>query len=211
MSVRLPSELRACARRALPIGVLALCLILLPGCRAAAPVATPPATMPTAAAPTAPSGLTVVEPDEAYYDFGVVLPVQMPDPFWRYDPHSVAVYSVQLCRQGDTARLLEQLRYVEQDAARGEAFARFVEVFGPDLERYQSTKISLRFVGVRQGQEVSVWYYALLDDQGQPLDDHSWLSVHRSKVDGRCALAGVFVNEFGEQPVYMPEDLITSR
>lgn len=191
---------------------LLLCLLLLSSCRAAAPVGTPvPTALPTVASkPTAP-GLTVIEPDEAYYDFGTVMPVQMPAGFWRYDPHNVAVYSVQLCRQGDTARLLEELPFVEADAAQGEAFARFVELFGPDLERYQGKNLSLRFVGVRQNEEISVWYYALLDEQGQPLDDHSWITVHRSRADGRCALAGVFVNQAGEQPVYMPEELITSR
>lgn len=191
------------------LGLLALCLLALMACRPAAPASTPtPATAPRR---TTTAGLAVVEPDEAYYQFGMVLPVPAPDDLWRVDPHSVAVYSVQLCRQGDTARLLQQLPYVEADPTVGQTWARFVELFGSDLERYRDRNIALRFVGVRQNQEISIWYYALIDDQGEPLDDHSWITVHRSKADGRCALAGVYVNQFGEQPVYMPEDLITSK
>ena len=188
--------------------LLALGLAVLSACGSPAPTGAPSATVPRR---TTTAGLTIIEPDEAYYQFGAVLPVQAPVEFWRYDPHNVAQYSTQLCREGRTADLLAQLAYVEDDASVGQSWARFVELFGPDLERYAGCSIGLRFVGVRQNDKISVWYYGLLDEQGQPLDDSSWITVHRSKLDGRCALAGVYVNQFGEQAVYMPEDLITSR
>ena len=197
--------------RRIALAVLTLCLLALAACRAAVPAPTPTPPTPTAAPRPTPADKDVAEPDEFFYHFGLLLPVAGRAEVWRLDPHSTAVYSVWRCAQGDTEALVSELPYAEEDPALGESFGQFVRVFGPDLERYQKRSIALRFVGVKQGRAVSVWYYALLDEQGQPLDDHSWVTVHRSKADGRCALAGIFVNEFGEQPVYLPEDLITSR
>jgi hypothetical protein len=155
---------------------------------------------------------TAIQPDAAYYQFGEKFAVQIPDDFSKYDPHQVAQYSVYLIKEGRTEELLKQIGHVEKDQALGNSFITFLREFGPDLERYKGKNISLKFEGVKEEQDTSVWYYYLVDEQGNTLDDKSWVSLHRSRVDGRCALTGIFLNlpEFGE-PDYMPEGLMKSN
>jgi hypothetical protein len=160
---------------------------------------------------TAPTAIVNAQPDSTYYQFGKIFPVEMPKDLDIYNPHQVAQYSVLLLEQGRTEELLNQIGHVEKDAQLGQSFLTFLREFGPDLVRYKGKNIFLKFEGMHAGKDTSIWYYYLVDNKGNYLDDKSWISLHRSNADGRCALTGIFLNlpEFGEA-VTMPGDILKS-
>jgi hypothetical protein len=158
-----------------------------------------------------PSEVIEIQPDSAFYQFGKTFPVEIPNNLDIHNPHKVAQYSVFLLEQGRTEELLKQIGHVEKDEQLGQSFITFLREFGPDLARYKDKNILLKFSGVNAGKDTSVWYYYLVDNKGNYLDDKSWISLHRSNTDGRCALTGIFLNlpEYGEA-VTMPGDILKS-
>ena len=150
-------------------------------------------------------------PDSAFFQFGNTYPVEIPKDLDFHNPHHIAQYSVFLLEQGRTEELINQIGHVEEDKQLGQSFITFIREFGPDLARYKDKNVLLKFVGVHDGKDTSVWYYYLVDNEGNYLDDKSWISLHRSNINGRCALTGIFLNlpEFGEE-VIMPGDILKS-
>jgi hypothetical protein len=128
-----------------------------------------------------------------------------------YDPHATLVYAIARCISGGTNALLREMSEVEgAKSDLGVALSDFVKEFGPDLQRYKKDRIAVRFLAYRLRETTSVWYYALTDYRGVPLAGRPWLSLHRSRTTGRCALTGIFLSEKGELVDPMPRDLVTS-
>jgi len=101
--------------------------------------------------------------------------------------------------------------HVEKDADLGKAFLTFLDVFCPDLERFKNKDIHLKFHGYFENEPTTVWYYYLVDAKGKRIEHDSWLSVHRSRANGQCALTGIFLYEPDEGTPSMPKYLITSK
>lgn len=169
-----------------------------------------PEPRPTPTPAATPTPALGVAPDADYFQFGRVIKVEQPGIFDRTDPHQIASYSVFLCQSGETKKLLEKFDHVEEDKALGDSFQTFVGEFGPDLEAFKDRTLYLKFHGYFDGKQTSVWYYYLTDRNGEPLARRPWVSLHRSKRDGRCALTGIFVNKPGEDAADMPKNLKTS-
>lgn len=149
--------------------------------------------------------------DKLHFQFGVVYKVGKPDDFSLRNPHHVAQYSVYLCKEGLTENLIKEIGHIEEDKELGRCFICVIREFGPDMERYKGNPIGLKFVGYKEGKDTSVWYYYLVDDKGDFMDNKSWISLHRSKQNGRCALTGIFLNIEGEKRCEIPDDLLTSQ
>ena len=146
-----------------------------------------------------------------YFSFGAILRVEKPEALDKTNPHHIAQYSVHLCKQGQTSKMIQEIGHVETDTELGEAFLTFFKEFGLDLERFNNRDLGLKFHGYKAGKETTVWYYYLSDPQGRLLDRKPWISLHRSNRDKRCALTGIFLNLPGEEESPMPDGLKTSK
>ena len=148
--------------------------------------------------------------DRQYLEFGKVLPAQAyADPDFT-NPHITVAHAVHRCSRGETLSLLKQMPHVEQDETLGRAFVTFVKEFGPDLERYRDRRVWLRFRAYDLNDATSVWYYYLADSEWRNLPHSPWVSLHRSRSTGLCALTGIFLHdpELGELRD-MPQGLVT--
>jgi hypothetical protein len=152
-----------------------------------------------------------VTPDSVYLNFGKIFKVAVPRPLSFSNPHDVAQYAVYRCSQGETKQLLAEMEHVEKDIALGKAFITFIREFGPDLERYKGKPIYLKFHGYFINQPTTVWYYYLVDEKGNHLEHDPWISIHRSRSTGMCALTGIFLYEPEDGTPSMPKGLITSE
>jgi hypothetical protein len=128
-----------------------------------------------------------------------------------YNPHSTAAYAAGKCIAGEVDALLNEMPHVESDPALGTSLGNFVKEFCPDLKRYNRQAVTLKFAGYRQRETTSVWYYYVTDAAGHELKGRPWLSIHRSKRDGRAALTGIFLPEGDEIVDPLPGDVITER
>jgi hypothetical protein len=146
-------------------------------------------------------------PDSTYLEFGRVYEVEVPQVFSQKNPHQVVQYSVYMCRGGLTDRLLQEITHVEEDTALGNAFVSFVRDFGPALELFKDSSLWLRFEAYADYEDVSVWYYYLVDSTGNCLARNPWVSLHRSRSNGKCALTGIFVNLPDEELMDIPGGL----
>jgi len=142
------------------------------------------------------TGIAVSEflPDSVYFEFSRVFKVEIPPDFSQKNPHHVAQYSVYMCREGLTNQLIQEIGHVEEDTVLGNIFVSFVRDFGPDLELFKNNSLWLRFEAYADYEDASVWYYYLVDSTGNCLTRNPWISLHRSKSNGKCALTGIFVN-----------------
>jgi hypothetical protein len=150
---------------------------------------------------------TAFAPDAGYFQFGSVFEVEARRPLDVTNPHQVAGHSVFLCRSGATETLLRDLGPAEGDAKLRAAFVTFVREFGPDLEAFKDSPLALKFEGYRDGRDESIWYYYLVSPEGKNLPRRPWVSLRRSKRDGRCALTGIFLNAEGDEQADMPAGL----
>jgi TPR repeat protein len=133
-----------------------------------------------------------IVPDSAYFAFNKMFPVEKPSPMSFFSPHKVAQYASFKCSHGATDELLNEMKHVEKDTALGETFLSNLQLFGPDLERYENDRIYLAFYSYAKNRDVSVWYYYLVNEKGEFLEHKPWISLHRSNETGRCALTGIF-------------------
>ncbi|MCX5727221.1 MAG: hypothetical protein NT030_08730, partial [Candidatus Saganbacteria bacterium] len=143
--------------------------------------------------------------------FGNILVAEKPNNLSQNNPHQVAQYSIYLCKEGNTAKAIKIFGHVEKDARLGEDFLAFISEFGPDLESYKGKPLFLKFHGYSSGDATSVWYYYLVDRKGNNLLNNSWISIHRSRTNRKCALTGIFLNLPGEAVWKMPRNLQTSK
>lgn len=152
--------------------------------------------------------------DRKLLAFKRLYPVKDYSPLDFTNPHHVAAYAVWKGSQGKTKELLAEMPYVEKDEGLGKAFVTFLEVFGPDLEQFKNTKISLKFEGYALNKDTSVWYYYIVTPESKLLKHSPWVSVHRSRTTGRCALTGIFLYDPNDrknsEPPKMPDKLIRS-
>jgi hypothetical protein len=149
-------------------------------------------------------------PDSDYFSFGKILKVERLASLDLENPHQVAQYSIYLFKEGETERVIKGIGHVEKDIELGRSFNTFVREFGPDLERFKGKSLYLKFEGYREGKDTSVWYY-LVNARGKRLIRGSWISLHRSKTDGRCALTGIFLNTPDNEISRMPKGLKRSE
>ena len=150
--------------------------------------------------------------DSEYFSFGAILSVERPEALDMTNPHHIAQYSVHLCRQGQTTKMVQEIGHVEDDKDLGEAFLTFLRDFGPDLEKFKDKDLCLKFHGYKAGKDTSVWYYYLSTPQGNLLERKPFITLHRSNQSKMCALTGIFMaltDDEDETP--MPDDLRTGR
>jgi hypothetical protein len=152
-----------------------------------------------------------VNDDSNYFNFGEIIAAEKPNNYSQYNPHQVAQYSIYLCKEGDTAKVIKKIGHVEKDAILGNSFLAFINEFGPDLERFKGKPLFLKFHGYKTGDDTSVWYYYLVDSKGNTLINNSFISLHRSRINHKCALTGIFLNLPGEKIVEMPSNLQISK
>ncbi len=148
--------------------------------------------------------------DLPFLKFGSVLAARSPEALDFTNPHHVARHAIFKCRQGRTEQLLAEMGHVEEDPDLGKAFITFLGEFGPDLEQFKDRDLHLKFHGYDLKEATSVWYYYLVTADGTLLEHKPWVSVHRSRTSGKCALTGIFLHdpELPESP--MPDELVTS-
>lgn len=149
--------------------------------------------------------------DSEYFSFGDIFKVEKPEKLDNTNPHQIAQYSVYLCKQGLTDKMVGEIGHIEKDDDLGEAFVTFLREFGPDLERFKEGDLFLKFYGYKAGKDTSVWYYYLIDVKGIEINRKPWISLHRSNNDGRCALTGIFLNLSNDEKVPIPDDLKTTK
>jgi len=149
--------------------------------------------------------------DSEYFSFGVILRVQQPESLDNTNPHHIAQYSVHLCKQGQTSKMVNEIGHVEADGELGRAFLSVLKEFGPDLERFKNTEMHLKFHGYNSTAKTSTWYYYLTNAEGKVLDRKPWISLHRSNQSKKCALTGIFPNLPGEEKTPMPGGLKTAN
>ena len=149
-------------------------------------------------------------PDTDFVGRDGLVPIAVPTAFQYTNPHHVAQYAVFMCMQGKTAQLLREMGHVEKDQELGRAFLTFLREFGPDLERFKGRNLHLKFQGYAPGGDTSVWYYTLVTADGKSLERKPWISLHRSKKSGKCALTGIFLNAEGDEVQKIPDGLVTS-
>jgi len=147
------------------------------------------------------------QPESTYVEANQLIKVERPNVLDRTNPHQVAGFSVELCRSGATKQLVQELSHVEANQDLGRAFITFINEFGPDLERFKDVDLFLKFEGYKDGSNTSVWYYYLVNSNAGQIEHRPWISVHRSKHDGNCALTGIFLND-SDEVTEMPPDLI---
>ncbi|NLI97202.1 hypothetical protein GX441_00900 [bacterium] len=149
-------------------------------------------------------------PDSEYLYYGETFRVESPTNFNVKNPHHVAQYSVCMCINGYTNQLLQEITHVERDTEMGNAYVSFVREIGPDLEIYKGVPLLLKFeayADYRNTEDISVWYYYLVDEAGNCLTRKPWVSLHLSRINGNCALTGIFVNLPDEDLMDIPEGL----
>ncbi len=177
--------------------------------------ATSSPTVSNTSSPTVPnperSTPQVTHPDSEYLTFGKIFKVESPQPLSFDNPHQVAQHAFFRCSQGQTKQLLTEMGHVEKDEDLGKSFLTFLDVFCPDLERFKNKDVYLKFHGYFVNKPTTVWYYYLVDDKGKHIEHDSWISVHRSRANGQCALTGIFLYEPEEGTPSMPKNLITSK
>ena len=156
-------------------------------------------------------GCNKINDDSNYFNFGIIIAAEKPNNYSQYNPHQVAQYSIYLCKEGYTAKVIEKIGHVEKDAILGDSLLTFISEFGPDLERFKRKPLFLKFHGYKIGDDTSVWYYYLVDRKGNILINNSFVSIHRSRINHKCALAGIFINLPGGKIVKMPSDLQISK
>ena len=149
--------------------------------------------------------------DSDYFTFGRVFAAGQPAHASKTNPHIVAAHSVYLCMQGNTSAMVKMYGHVEPDEELGASFVTFLKEFGPDMEKYRGKEVHLKFHGYMAGKDTSVWYYYMTDAQGLPWDRTPWVSLHRSNVDKKCALTGIFLNLPEEDESPMPDGLKTAK
>jgi hypothetical protein len=145
--------------------------------------------------------------DSTYLQFKQLIKVETSATFDRTNPHQIASYSVSLCQNGATDKLLRELGHVEKDEKLGSAFTTYIREFGPELERFKDTQLYLKFEAYQDGSDTSVWYYYLVNSNAEHIEHKPWISIHRSKYDGSCSLTGIFLNDPGDEVVEMPQGL----
>jgi len=163
--------------------------------------------------------LTETEPiklfnsDYKYFQFNAILKVEDPLNFDIHNPHTVAQYAFYTCKEGKTQSVIDNLGHIEKDKELGKSFLTFISVFGTDLEKYKGKEIWLKFHGYYEGKndKPSVWYYYLADRFGKLIEKKSWISLHRSKFSGECALTGIFINTIDDTYSDMPTNLKTTN
>jgi hypothetical protein len=169
---------------------------------------------PSTSSPTVsnPEGSTpqVTHPDSDYLTFGKIFKVEPPAQFSFNNPHQVAQHAFFRCSQGQAKELVAEMGHVEKDVDLGKAFLTFLDVFCPDLERFRNQDVYLKFHGYFINKPTTVWYYYLVDAKGRHIEHDSWISLHRSRATGQCALTGIFLFEPKEGTPLMPKNLITS-
>ena len=148
--------------------------------------------------------------DLPFLKFGSVFTATSPEAVDFTNPHHVARHAVFKCSQGETEQLLAEMGHVEEDPDLGKAFVTFLREFGPDLEQFKDRDLHLKFYGYVLNDPTSVWYYYFVTADGTLLEHKPWVSVHRSRRSGKCALTGIFLHdpELPETP--MPDGLVTS-
>lgn len=180
--------------------IMSSCRAGEPGDRPAGVIASPPAAVSRPADTQSKS----FAPDAGYFQFGLTFKAEPQPQLDRTNPHQVASHVVFFCQSGATERLLKEFNHVEEDAKLGASFRTFIREFGPGLETFKGSPLGLKFEGYQDGKETSVWYYYLVSPDGKNLEHQPWVSLHRSKRNGRCALTGIFLNADGEEPAEMP-------
>ena len=157
-----------------------------------------------------PSTSTIDPNDKAYVTFGKVFPVKDYSPLDLTNPHEVTAYSIWKCSQGRTVELLSQISHVEEEEEYGKSFVSYVEMFGPDLVQYINTPLAIKFEGYRLDDDTSVWYYKLTNPSGIPLQHQPWVSSHRSRTTGNCALTGIFLYDPNEEDNFnsIPDNIV---
>ena len=148
-------------------------------------------------------------PDSDFFCFGKVLKVDGLENPHKKNPHHIAQYSIFLCKQGFTEKMIEEIGHVEKNETLGKSLIAFLREFGPDLEVFKNKTIFLKFYGYRVGKDTSIWYYYFTDAMGKELPRKPWISVHRSNYDFQCALTGIFLNLPGEEISTIPKGLKT--
>lgn len=148
--------------------------------------------------------------DLPFLKFGSVFAAKSPEALDFTNPHHVARHAVFKCSQGKTEQLLAEMGHVDEDPDLGKAFITFVREFGPDLEEFKDRDLHLKFHGYDLKEPTSVWYYYLVSADGTLFEHRPWVSVHRSRTSGKCALTGIFLHdpELPETP--LPDGLVTS-
>lgn len=154
---------------------------------------------------------TIDSKDRSFLTFGKYFEVKEHSSLDFLNPHEVAAHAVWMSSQGQAKELLLQMPHVETDLGLGEAFVTFLKVFGPDLEQFRNDSLKLKFHAYTLNDDTSVWYYYLFNVDGCQLEHTPWVSLHRSRSTGRCALTGIFLYdpEIGE-PGAIPSGLITT-
>ena len=74
--------------------------------------------------------------DVAFLTFGKVIEAVTQNRVDWKNPHQVTAHAVRMACQGKTKELIKEMGHVQDDAELGKALLRFIENFGPDLERY---------------------------------------------------------------------------
>jgi len=146
------------------------------------------------------SQVVTIDPnDKVYISFGKVFQVKDYPNIELINPHEVTAYSVWKCSQGQTKDMLSQIPHVEKDYELGKALTSFIEMSGPDLEKYRDIPLSIKFEGYWLNDDSSVWYYYLTDPNGICFPHKPWISSHRSRTTHKCALTGIFLYDPNEE------------
>jgi ABC-type cobalt transport system substrate-binding protein len=134
--------------------------------------------------------------EEAYYDFGKIFKVENISVDDLSNPHLVAKNHLYKCLNGNTDDILKIIPVVETDDDLAKSFMYYIDSFCkiPSDCPLINKNIYIKFAGIYHKKDVSVWYYYLVDSNGQPLLNNSWISLHCSNQNGICALTGVFFN-----------------
>lgn len=150
-------------------------------------------------------------PDSSFFEFGKAFSISRSASVDETNPNSYVAYAVGLCREGQTAELIRDSEVAYAELRLGSSLETFIREFGPDLERYRDTAMSLTLAGYREDNDETLWYYLLTTLAGEPLAGRPWVSARRIQRTGLVAFTGIFLPEDGKPAENLPTGLKTSR
>lgn len=137
------------------------------------------------------------KPVETYYNFGQIYKVEdIQSNDMLSNPHLVASDNLYQCITNNTNDILKIIPVIEVDAELAKPLMYYVDDFCnlPTNCDLNKNDIYLKFAGIINKKDYGVWYYYLVDQNGNPKLNDSWVSLHCSYQNGLCGLTGIFFN-----------------
>jgi len=134
---------------------------------------------------------------ETNYNFGQIYKVEdAQSKDMLSNPHLVASDNLYQCITNNTNNILKIIPIIEVDAELAKSLMYYVDNFCnlPAICDLNRNDIYVKFAGIINKKDYGVWYYYLVDQNGNHKLNDSWISLHCSYRNGFCALTGIFFN-----------------